>query len=298
LTHGRERSGSDPDQPEAANSPIAERLERGLSWKRLAGEVVTAGVRASGRHKNLRGIPVLPVDSDTKRPLTVHGVSDATTDVSVIDSWRRSWPCAGVAVATGRVSGLVVIDVDPRNGGDQGIADAASELGALPRTTVVSTPSGGWHYWFSIPIGITIANTVGKLAAGVDIRGERGYVVAPPTRIRSGAAWSWAVGAPLAMLPDRWAAALTRTSRGRQQARADEWVSMLDPGVRSGERNHSLTRFVGHLLSRDVDARVVLEIAYAVNEARFAPPLARPEVQRIVESISGRELRKRIGAQR
>jgi Bifunctional DNA primase/polymerase, N-terminal len=139
-----------------------------------------------------RNVPVHPVDPVTKRPLTQHGVTDATVDPLIIKAWATKWPDAGVAVATGTRSGIVVVDVDPRNDGERGIAEATAALGALPSTLMVTTPSGGWHYWLRLPDGVVLCNSVGALAEGVDVRGDGGYVVAPPTRRVSGGAWAWA----------------------------------------------------------------------------------------------------------
>jgi hypothetical protein len=83
---------------------------------------------------------------------------------------------------------------------------------------------------------------------------------------------------------------LTRAQRG------GAWADLVAAGVGEGERNVTLTRLVGHLLARDVDARLVLELAHTVNASRFRPPLDAREVARTVESVAGRELRKRTRA--
>lgn len=239
-----------------------------------------------------RGIPVHPVDPTTKRPLTSRGVRDATTDVSTIERWAARWPAAGVAVATGQRSGIVVIDVDPRNGGEGGIADATGRLGNLPQTATVATPAGGWHYWFRLPAACDVRNSASAIAPGVDVRGDGGYVVAPPSRRSSGSGWVWATRSQLAVLPERWIQALTSSARRSREPR-DTWLRMLEHGISAGSRNSSLTRLVGHLLAHEIDPHVVAALVGAVNTARCEPPLHRAEVDGIVESIAGRELRKR-----
>ena len=126
-----------------------------------------------------RGWCVFPCVAGAKVPATTHGLHDATTDRDVIRQWWERWPRANVAIRTGAVSGLVVLDVD----GPEGFASLKAleaRHGALPRTYTVSTPRGGLHFYFAHPGG-TIPNSAGKIAPGIDLRGDGGYVVAPPS---------------------------------------------------------------------------------------------------------------------
>lgn len=242
-----------------------------------------------------RGIPVLPVDVN-KRPiglLAPHGSTDASTNARALRNWWTLKPDALVAVATGKRSGLVVIDVDPRHGGADGIEDATSRLGQLPPTVRVTTPSGGWHYWLRHPEGEEVRNSAGTLAPGVDVRGAGGFVVAPPSRCPKGA-WRWSSGTGLAEMPDEWADAMRAkdTPNGRKPEPPGTWVSMVRNGAPEGGRNHALARLVGHMLAKDLDARLTLELAHLVN-SRNKPPLPGDEVDRIVASIAGKEVRRR-----
>lgn len=88
---------------------------------------------------------------------------------------------ANVGILTGAASGVWVLDVDPRNGGDASLAGLEEEFGPLPATYRVRTGSGGWHLYFALD-GLTIRNdNDGKLRVGLDVKGEGGYVVAPPS---------------------------------------------------------------------------------------------------------------------
>jgi hypothetical protein len=95
--------------------------------------------------------------------------------------------------------------------------------------------------------------------------------------------------------PPKWMLTGVASTTGRRTP-SGTWLQLVRDGADAGVRNTELTRFVGHLLSRDVDALLVLEIAHAVNKTRFRPPLDTAEVDQVVESIAGRELRKRTGA--
>jgi predicted P-loop ATPase len=109
-----------------------------------------------------------------KHPRTNHGYTDATTDETVIRRWFSKWPDAGVAIAAG-LSGLVVLDIDPRNRGNASLA----ELPSLPHTPRVLTGGGGWHYYFRKPPGPEFPGFV--LAHGIDVKADGGYVIAPPS---------------------------------------------------------------------------------------------------------------------
>jgi hypothetical protein len=93
------------------------------------------------------GRPVFPCAG--KRPYTEHGLLDATTDPDVIRGWWERWPDANVAVRTGQVSGLLIVDVDDHDA----LHALARNHGELPRTASVTTPRGGQHYWFRHPGG-------------------------------------------------------------------------------------------------------------------------------------------------
>lgn len=136
------------------------------------------------------GLSVLPVRTDRKRPF-IRWKEFQSRRASVIEiaDWLRSWPSMNVGVVCGAVSGnLCVVDVDPRNGGDQSIKGLH-----LPPTATVATGSGpgAWHYYFRSrePIGTF------KLLTGVDLQADGGFVVAPPSiHPISGKPYVWADG--------------------------------------------------------------------------------------------------------
>jgi len=104
-----------------------------------------------------------------------------------------------VGIRTGEVSGLFVLDVDPDNGGDATLAALVAERGPLPRTFVVRTGSGGCHIYFRQP-DFHVSNSAGRLGRGLDVRGEGGQVVAPPSRSAKGD-YTVEVDAPVAAAP-------------------------------------------------------------------------------------------------
>jgi hypothetical protein len=127
-----------------------------------------------------QGYPVFPVRSD-KVPL-VKWSTEATTDPDTIKSWWRRWPLAMIGMPTGTRSGLVVVDVDVKNGVD-GFQTLKALGFQMPRESVaVITPSGGYHFYFRAPEGEAIPTSAGKIGPGVDIRAEGGMIILPPSR--------------------------------------------------------------------------------------------------------------------
>ena len=95
---------------------------------------------------------MFPLAPASKEPLAgSHGFKDATRDVEQIRRWWTETPDANIGVATGSASGFFVVDIDPRNGGDETLRDLEAEHGPLPPTVTVKTPGGGAHYYFQMP---------------------------------------------------------------------------------------------------------------------------------------------------
>lgn len=230
------------------------------------------------------GWGVFPCRKGAKEPATKNGLLDATIDPERVTAWWWRHPDDNVAIRCGVESGLVVLDVD----GDDGslaLRGLEMEHGLLPTTASVVTPSGGQHYYFRHPGG-EIRNSVSMVGVGLDIRGDGGYVVAPPSTLDSGFGYVLDERAKVAPMPE-W---LVKTIRQRQDNRnvgidPGVWKSIVKDGVSAGSRNAQLTRLTGYLISHHIDPGVTFEIVDQVNRGSCRPPLAEREVQRIVESI-------------
>jgi Bifunctional DNA primase/polymerase, N-terminal/Primase C terminal 1 (PriCT-1) len=220
-----------------------------------------------------------------KTPLAgSRGCKDASDDPSTIASWPEN---CNVGIATG--GDLVVLDVD-EDGGDT-LAELEREQGELPET-VSAVTGGGQHYYFASRA--PIRNSAGKLGGGLDVRGEGGYVVAPPSVHPGGRTYAWDNPpgcTKLAPLPEWLERLLAERENGRARP-PSEWRQLVRNGVSEGQRNDATARLAGHLLARSVDAEVTLELLLAWNRQRNCPPLPHAEVARTVVSIYERELRK------
>ena len=140
-----------------------------------------------------------------KHPRTRHGTADATMDPTKIKQWK--WETANIGIATGQASGVIVIDVDPRNGGNDSLQRLQEELGDLPPHPHVKSGGGGWHLFFKSP---TVK--LRQPASGVDVKADGGFVVAPPSVHVSGTRYTWQIP-PTELappeLPETWLAALS-----------------------------------------------------------------------------------------
>jgi putative DNA primase/helicase len=127
-----------------------------------------------------------------KHPRTKNGVHNATTDPEQIRRWWRQWPSANIGVATGRISDIIVIDVDPRNGGNRTAKALQKELGRLPRSLKARLGGGGAHYICKYPDFDVRSDRLGKLLGpGIDILSDGCHFVAPESEHLSGWLYSW-----------------------------------------------------------------------------------------------------------
>ena len=238
------------------------------------------------------GWSVIPIEPRGKRPLVRWEVYEhRRSEATEIADWFRRWPDANIAIVTGVVSRLVVLDVDPRHDGTAGLQQLARRHGAIVETIEAHTGGGGRHLYFAHP-GDILHNRVG-LASGVDLRGDGGYVVAPPSVHASGEPYRW-VRSPevcrLAALP-AWVAEGTGP-RDRRDHSLDHWRRLLQEGVAEGQRNDSIASLAGHLLWHGVDVAVATELLLTWNAARCQPPLEPEEVVRTVASIARRHAQR------
>ena len=226
-----------------------------------------------------RGWPVFPCRPRGKEPLTPRGFKDATTDPATIRRWWARWPDANIGVPTGQGT-FIVLDVDPRNGGDQSLFALVSQYGDLPEGPTARTGGGGTHSFFQPPPFPLRCRT---LAPGVDLKADGGYVIMPPSIHPSGARYEWQPGAhpeeiPLPPLPE-W---LCRLAQDTPQAPSNEIPEVIPEGC----RNVTLASLAGTLRARGLNEEEILHVLCKVNQTRCRPPLPDREVQAIARSYA------------
>ena len=239
------------------------------------------------------GLCVFPCRVRDKRPATANGVKDATTDLGIIELWWREEPEFNVAVATGAMSRIFVIDIDGLDAETE-LKKLEARYGWLP-ATVETITARGRHLFFQYP-GQRVRNSAGKVAPGIDVRGDGGYVLVPPSMHPSGRRYCRSVDSAnaFAAAPEWLLAKLATPEGGQSELTAPtEWRALVCEGVEEGQRNHSLARLAGYLLRRRVDPLVTLEMLTVWSAARCRPPLEAAEITAIVDSIAARELKRR-----
>ncbi|MGH7745816.1 MAG: bifunctional DNA primase/polymerase, partial [Candidatus Dormibacteria bacterium] len=241
----------------------------------------------AGAHYYRRlGWAVFPCRPGLKIPYAgTRGVNDATTDARIIAAWWAATPDANVAIACG-ASGLVVIDIDPRHGGDETWSDLVAQHGE-PTTLQVCTPSGGSHYYYRAPDGVEIASGASVLGAGVDVRARGGYVLAPPSVV-DGVAYVYEAEhgpreiAPVTLppLPSWLRDALTRP-RASVALGADDAAP-----IAAGARNTTLASIAGTMRRRGLASDEIVGALAVLNTRRCMPPLDEREVSAIAHSVA------------
>jgi hypothetical protein len=197
----------------------------------------------------------------------------------IIRGWWAQWPTANVGVVTGTTAGVIVLDVD----GPEGIATVESQP-AFPLTPRVSTGHGR-HYWFRHPGGAV--RNFAKRLPGVDLRGDGGFVVAPPSLHASGRSYRWEVAPEPAPLVDAPEWLLTAASPTGQSAASTGTHEALSEGpVLEGSRNDTLHR-LGRAMHHKGATHGAIAAALAVeNDARCTPPLPASEVEEIAKQAA------------
>lgn len=146
------------------------------------------------------GWRTIPIRPGTKVPTLKQWQIHATTEGDTLRKWFGGiYSNAGIGVATGQQSGTWVLDVDPAHGGKESLKSLVATHGALPRGPKVDTPTGGFHLYFLNPQGMHVATTknIGTLnghASGLDVRGDGGQVLAPPSIHPNGKPYQWSSG--------------------------------------------------------------------------------------------------------
>lgn len=234
------------------------------------------------------GWSVFPV-GDNKKPLISSWVEyqERFPTDEEIRSWFSNTNTKGIAVVTGHLSGLVVLDID--------IAKGANTEGMyLPPTQTVKTGGGGWHHYYKYPVGKNIRNSAGKVREHIDIRGEGGYVVAPQSLHPSGDYYEWCDAlspddVEIAEIPE-W---LLEKILALETAKKNFGEVM--GGVAEGRRNESATSLIGKMLPylpKSEWENLGWQFLLTWNRSNI-PPLAELELRTTFLSIANAEMQKR-----
>lgn len=232
-----------------------------------------------------KGFAVFPLKYRNKVPLTRNGCKDATTDAAQIKAWWQKYPNANIGLATGSVSQNVFVidlDIDEDRGidGYHSLEDWQREHGDFPETWTAITGRGGYHLYYRG--NGKIKNRAG-IIDGVDIRGNGGYVVAPPSIHKNGNRYEWEYS------PDEFEIAKADNNVEYFLNHDDhrQSASFTMPNIVSaGQRNQMLFRFACMMQAKGASDQSVFAATMAENESSCSPPLTEQEVRIIVSSAT------------
>jgi hypothetical protein len=229
------------------------------------GAALVSGLQAALQLAEEYGFPVFPCHPD-KRPYTAHGLKDASTNIEQVASFWERWPSALIGVLTGRASKLLVVDIDPD--GAQWYAENFERLTCAR----IHKTRRGHHLLYRMP-ETEIRNSAGKIAPGVDVRGEGGYAIWWPAHGLE------AVGSLEDISePPVWLVAALIEPERKTTALA------LSCGISEGQRNETLFREAAKLRRLGHTPAVMLAALRESNRERCFPPLDDAELQSIARS--------------
>lgn len=240
--------------------------------------------------------------------LVPHGLKDASTDAARVLAWWKAAPQANVGIVLGEAAGMFALDIDPRHGGDCTLAEM--KTAELPDTLRAFTGGGGEHLLFAWP-GRRVACSAGALGPGVDVKGDGGYIVAPPSLHASGRRYVWDLvdAAPVAAPPwllDRVASRPASplrvvaaspprfTRRMDARTRAAAYLAKMPPAI-SGEGGHYAAMRAAVALVRgfDLSPDVALDLLARDFNPRCDPPWSLAD---LAHKISSAVRASRVGA--
>lgn len=252
-------------------------------------------------------IPILP-GSKKPFPISWKKYQSERPNAEQTAVWAKTWPKAGIACVTGAISGVVVLDIDkiPEDAPtaqERALAMLSKSLIERLPTTATTRTSKGRHLYFKHP-GTWVPTKVGFLP-GLDVRGDGGYALLPPSLHPSGWVYAWELPPEegIADLPeelleaivnsDKYVKALTGGGAVLENSELGTWKSAL-LGSEEGGRNANATKVIGKLL-QNTDTEL-FELQWgALKEwnQRNTPPLSEKELRITFDSIAKAEREKR-----
>ena len=228
---------------------------------------------------------VFPCSPTSKKPLTPHGCKDAKKSVGAIKAWWKKWPDASIGIATGSVSGLIVIDedLDEDKGlnGYEAVGEWERINGTLPETVQCITGRGGYHLYYQYD-GTDIKNRAGILD-GVDVRGEGGYVIAPPSMHPNGTEYQWEDAPdeiPLAQIDET----VRRFLFGENEKPRTASDFKVPDRIPSGKRNDTLFRLACSMQSQGLPDAAIMAALEQTNRTACDVPVDDDELETIISS--------------
>ena len=222
------------------------------------------------------GWSVLPVRPDEKRPYMTNWLQYTKTRAPkpMVEAWFTNLAGAGVGVVTGKISNMVVLDVEH---------DCPYPIEELlkkyPTQLIARSGGGGYHLFYQYPVNQSRVSNRVRIFEGADLRADGGFIVLPPTMHPSGSRYEWIKRGPLGAFP---IALLDLQAQPKVQG--DGWITEALRGVSEGGRNDTCARLAGYFFKKGMNADIVEALLLDWNE-RNEPPLPVNEVRTTIKSI-------------
>ncbi|MGB8413457.1 MAG: bifunctional DNA primase/polymerase, partial [Candidatus Binatus sp.] len=223
------------------------------------------------------GFRVFPLKLNSKLPATKNGFKDAVSDPALIEKMFAKHK-GNIAITP--PPEIFIIDVDVKHGidGKANLNDLCRKHGGITKTRFQQTPSGGLHLIYRKPADVIVPQSAGKLAPGVDVRTDKGYIVAAPSVIVPWLKPYDMNDHEIAVAP-QWLLDLLVNGKPKEVA-SSERGRIVDGG-----RNVGLTSYAGSLRNRGRDEEAILEALRIRNEKDCDPPLDDEELRKIAHSV-------------
>jgi len=217
-------------------------------------------------------------------PLAPNGFQNATDNLLVIDKWWSDKPNVNIGIATGEVSGIIVIDIDKHK------TDGEMELKKLfekynvcgfPETLKVSSGGGGFHCYFQYTHHLCKSVSL----TGIDVKSNGGYILAPPSNHKSGNFYTWTENpsnTALAEVPQWFIDEVLAKKEVQKKVVSDNFDNKV---LYEGARNNGLMSSAGKLRHLGCDQTEIEATLLVLNEKRCSPPLPENEVKSIAKSV-------------
>ena len=224
------------------------------------------------------GFSIFPVGKDKKPLIPWQEYQTRHATEEEVHAWFKKFPYANIGIATGKISGITVVDIDTYKENHVGLA-------SFPKTLTVETGNKGYHLYYNYHPGLTISAEAYPDLPGVDIRSDGGYVVAPPS-VTSYLKEGKRVGGEYSFIDTQSIKDFPSHLFKSEKRVTTSVVSKI--GVKSGSRNTNLASFIGSILNatrEELWATEAWNAVVMVNKAN-TPPLSDKEVETTFESIA------------